>query len=192
MKSSQTSTRNLRGVQNIYKFPWRTVVELVFTYVKARQLNKAKTGNKNERSGRVEVWCWVEVLQVRAPPVPLPLSSWLQVGVPLTPAAHLHVQKSPVLKCCGVSSPPASVCGRPVCNLFKCLWKLLVRSHRRPLTPDMLFWPVKPAFSRLLGYFQELSQWLTGTQVTVVCHGFCPQCLSFYFHSLIPFGWSWI
>ncbi len=34
----------------------------------------------------------------------LPLAAWLQLGVPLTPTPHLHVQKSPVLKCRGVSA----------------------------------------------------------------------------------------
>lgn len=33
----------------------------------------------------------------------LSLPAWLQLGVPLTPAPHLHVQKSPVLKWRGVS-----------------------------------------------------------------------------------------
>lgn len=88
--------------------------------------------------------------------------------------------------------PPFSMCGQPVCDLFKCLWKLLIYSHSPSLRPGLLFWYGIPAFSRLLFFLQETSLCGEGLekdkQVTVVCHGFCPQCLFFYFRTLIPFG----
>lgn len=56
------------------------------------------------------------------------------------------------------------------------------------LGADVLFRFVRPAFSGVLGYFQEKSLRREGFEnslrITVDCHSFCPQCLSFYFHTM--------
>lgn len=142
----------------------------MYTHNPIIRLNLTHKSRERPKSrGCVEVWWWVEVLQVRAPPVSAPI--YLS-GCGLACFSHQrHIcmcKKALCWSAVASPSPPASVCGRPVCNLFKCLWKLLVSSHRLNLTPDVLPWPAIPAFSRLLGYFQELSpqggvrKWHTG------------------------------
>lgn len=116
------------------------------------------------------------------------LSSWLQVGVLLTPAPHLHVQKSPVLKCCGVPRPPTSACGRPVCNLFKCLWKLLIHSHTLPLRPDMLFWFVIPAFFQAPGLFPRVISVQGGVRKWHTGHSCLSRFLPSVFIFLFPYS----
>lgn len=117
----------------------------------------------------------------------------LQLGVPLTPVPHLHVQKSPVLKCCGVPPRLQRVWSTSLPFVLSAC-ESSSSAAAASLSTAVLIRLVIPAFSRLQVYFQEISLcregFENGTRVTVVCHGFCPQCLSFYFHTMIIFGWS--
>lgn len=68
---------------------------------------------------------------------------------------------------------------RPFSDLFKCILKLL---RHGVLLCDIC------CFSFSLAVCLVVQGGVRGGVVTVVWHGFCPQCLSYYFHTLIPFG----
>lgn len=135
------------------------------------------------------VWVEVPAGEGSNPNLSLSLSAWLQFGVPLTPAPHLHVQKSPVLKCCsGVPlplhhhhhHPPPPPSARVVNPSAICL--SAYESSSSTVRPVCVVLTCNTCFSGL--FPGDISaQGGVRTQVTVVCHGFCPQCLSFYFHT---------
>lgn len=158
-----------------------------------------KSGKENK--SRAEWMCWglVGWRSCRWGFSPsLSLSLWLQRGVPLTPAPHLHVQKSPVLECRGVSSRRQRVWSN------QCAICLSAYESSPILGTDMLFWRVTRGFFQPAGLFPGEISVQGGVRKWHAGHSclsrFLPSMFVFLFPypdsiwmelNLEPGGWFW-
>lgn len=161
-----------------------------------RSNKRAERRIKAGQSGCVEVWLGGGPAGEGS--ARLSLSLWLQGGVPLTPAPHLHVQKSPVLECRGVSSRRQRVWSN------QCAICLSAYESSPILRTDMLFWRVTRGFFQPAGLFPGEISVQGGVRKWHAGHSclsrFLPSMFVFLFPypdsiwmelNLEPGGWFW-